>query len=118
MEPPLIPISGRRRGMRHKAGLWTSAIAALGFVFITAHAAAQPGPEAPSAKPVQEVPSQSPIQPSTDIDPPAPPPGTAAAPVEDPMGSMEKRVSILEEWKTKIEKLPALSNKVNFGLNA
>jgi len=34
------------------------------------------------------------------------------------MENFDKRLSIMEEWKTKIEKLPSLSNKVNFGLNA
>ncbi|MBX3237115.1 MAG: hypothetical protein KF814_13275 [Nitrospiraceae bacterium] len=38
--------------------------------------------------------------------------------VEDPLASYEKRLSVVEEWKTKVERLPLLSNKVNFGLNA
>lgn len=50
--------------------------------------------------------------------PPAPPPAPAMAPFDDPMGNFDKRLSIMEEWKTKVEKLPILSNKVNFGLNA
>ncbi len=50
--------------------------------------------------------------------PPAPSPAPATTPVDDPMANFDKRLSIMEEWKTKIEKLPSLSNKVNFGLNA
>lgn len=52
------------------------------------------------------------------LGPPAPPPGPTAVPLNDPMENFDKRLSIMEEWKTKIEKLPSLSNKVNFGLNA
>jgi hypothetical protein len=104
--------------MIHKSGLWAGAIAALCFVFVIVEAGAQPVQEGPSPRPAQDVPSQPTTQQSVEIGPPPAPPGTTAAPLEDPMGSMEKRVSILEEWKTKIEKLPMLSNKVNFGLNA
>lgn len=50
--------------------------------------------------------------------PPAPSPAPVMAPLNDPMEAFDKRLSIIEEWKTKIEKLPSLSNKVNFGLNA
>lgn len=38
--------------------------------------------------------------------------------IEDPLANVEKRLSVVEEWKTTIERLPSLSNKVNFGLNA
>ena len=52
------------------------------------------------------------------VGPPAPPPTQTTAPLNDPMENFDKRLSIVEEWKTKVEKLPSLSNKVNFGLNA
>lgn len=44
-------------------------------------------------------------------------PGVAPV-AEDPMVNFDKRLSVVEEWKTKIEKLPILSGKVNVGLNA
>lgn len=37
---------------------------------------------------------------------------------DEAIANVDKRLSVIEEWKTKIEKLPSLSNKVNFGLNA
>ena len=47
------------------------------------------------------------------------PPTPAAAPaVVDPLANFDRRLSLMEEWKATIEKLPTLSNKVNFGLNA
>ena len=98
--------------MTHTVGrLWSRTVGTLLVVLIVSNAEAQP---------VQDIQSQSSTPQSTAFPqgPPAPPPGTAAVPLEDPMGSIDKRVSILEEWKTKIEKLPMLSNKVNFGLNA
>jgi len=52
------------------------------------------------------------------VGPPSPPPTQTPAPLNDPMENFDKRLSIVEEWKTKVEKLPNLSNKVNFGLNA
>jgi hypothetical protein len=42
-------------------------------------------------------------------------PSAAVAPINP---QIEKRLDILEEWKEKIEKLPILTDKVNFGLNA
>ncbi len=55
-----------------------------------------------------------------------PPPSSAPAapmigPTElgyQPSPLVEKRLDIIEEWKEKIENLPALSDKVNVGLNA
>ncbi|HTL60553.1 MAG TPA: hypothetical protein VL261_02805 [Nitrospira sp.] len=47
--------------------------------------------------------------------PEAPPP---SPPIVDPVESLDKRLSIIEEWKAKIERLPSLSNKFNAGLNA
>ena len=47
--------------------------------------------------------------------PQAAPPSTPAV---DPVESLDKRLSLLEEWKAKIERLPSLSNKFNIGLNA
>lgn len=47
-----------------------------------------------------------------------PPTPAAAPPIEDPMANFDKRLSLMEEWKATVERLPALSNKVNFGLNA
>lgn len=37
---------------------------------------------------------------------------------EENVANLDKRVSLMEEWKSTIERLPSLSNKVNFGLNA
>ena len=34
------------------------------------------------------------------------------------MENLDKRLSTIEEWKAKIERLPSLSNKFNIGLNA
>jgi hypothetical protein len=45
-------------------------------------------------------------------------PASALPPAEDPTVNLDKRLSVIEEWKTKIEKLPILSGKVNVGLNA
>jgi hypothetical protein len=47
-----------------------------------------------------------------------PQPSLPPAPVEDQSANLDKRLSLLEEWKTKIERLPSLSNKFNIGLNA
>ncbi|MER3422558.1 MAG: hypothetical protein C4293_04300 [Nitrospiraceae bacterium] len=56
---------------------------------------------------------------------PAPGPSSQAeamtgppAPPDDPQARTDTRLDILEEWKAKIERLPILSDKVNFGLNA
>lgn len=38
--------------------------------------------------------------------------------VPDPIANMDQRLSTIEEWKAKIEKLPSLSGKFNVGLNA
>jgi hypothetical protein len=46
---------------------------------------------------------------------PAPAPAT---PAPDPVENLDKRLSTIEEWKAKIERLPSLSNKFNIGLNA
>lgn len=47
------------------------------------------------------------------------PQAPSSAPVtEDPLANVEKRLSVVEEWKTKVERLPILTNKVNVGLNA
>jgi hypothetical protein len=46
---------------------------------------------------------------------PAPPPST---PVPDSVTNMDQRLSVIEEWKAKIERLPSLSGKFNVGLNA
>ncbi|WP_447972171.1 hypothetical protein [Nitrospira sp. Kam-Ns4a] len=46
--------------------------------------------------------------------PPAPPP----PPITQVPPEVDKRLDLLEEWKAKVERLPSLSNKVNFGLNA
>src|SRR5215467_10253140 len=47
--------------------------------------------------------------------PETPPP---SPPVVDPVDTLDKRLSVIEEWKAKIERLPSLSNKFNVGLNA
>jgi hypothetical protein len=47
-----------------------------------------------------------------------PQPMLPAEPVEDPSANLDKRLSLLEEWKAKIERLPSLSGKFNAGLNA
>jgi len=70
------------------------------FVSTQALAQTQPGIEP------QPVIAQGPQAPSS------------APAVEDPLANVEKRLGAVEEWKTKIERLPLLSNKVNFGLNA
>jgi hypothetical protein len=45
-------------------------------------------------------------------------PESTVSVVEDPTVNLDKRLSVIEEWKTSIERLPVLSGKVNFGLNA
>jgi hypothetical protein len=45
----------------------------------------------------------------------APSPSTS---VPEPVENLDKRLSTIEEWKAKIERLPSLSNKFNIGLNA
>ena len=40
------------------------------------------------------------------------------SPVVDPSADLDKRLSLLEEWKAKIERFPSLSGKFNMGLNA
>ncbi len=67
-------------------------------LFTSTHALAQ-------SQPVTEP------QPATAQGPQSPPSTPAA---EDPLANVEKRLGAVEEWKTKIEKLPLLSNKVNF----
>lgn len=47
--------------------------------------------------------------------PQSPLPSPAGA---DPVESLDKRLSIIEEWKARIERLPSLSDKFNIGLNA
>ena len=39
-------------------------------------------------------------------------------PPPDPNLQMDRRLSVIEEWKAKIERLPSLSGKFNMGLNA
>ena len=41
-----------------------------------------------------------------------------STPVSDPVATLDTRLSTIEEWKAKIERLPSLSNKFNIGLNA
>jgi hypothetical protein len=38
--------------------------------------------------------------------------------VPDPVANLDSRLSMVEEWKAKIEKLPSLSGKFNIGMNA
>ena len=50
-------------------------------------------------------------------------PGRAQAPVpsappSDPSANLDQRLSAIEEWKAKIERLPSLSDKFNVGMNA
>jgi hypothetical protein len=45
----------------------------------------------------------------------APSPSTS---VPDPVTNLDSRLSMVEEWKAKIERLPSLSGKFNIGLNA
>jgi hypothetical protein len=45
-------------------------------------------------------------------------PSTTSTVMDDPLTRMERRLDLLEEWKTRVEKLPLLAGKVNFGLNA
>jgi len=56
---------------------------------------------------------------------PAPTPMAPVAPASPVTGpsyeiprQIEQRLDIIEEWKEKVEKLPILTDKVNFGLNA
>jgi hypothetical protein len=53
--------------------------------------------------------------PPTQLAPTASPPSQIT---DDPLTRIERRLDLLEEWKTKVEKLPLLAGKVNFGLNA
>ena len=39
-------------------------------------------------------------------------------PCPDPSANLDQRLSAIEEWKAKIERLPSLSGKFNVGLNA
>ena len=57
--------------------------------------------------------SQGPAQ----VEQGAPAPSPSAS-VADPVENLDKRLSTIEEWKAKIERLPSLSNKFNIGLNA
>lgn len=41
-----------------------------------------------------------------------------SAPLPDPSANLDQRLSVIEEWKAKIERLPSLSGKFNVGLNA
>lgn len=43
---------------------------------------------------------------------------TPPTPVVDPVETLDKRLSLIEEWKAKVERLPSLSGKFNAGLNA
>ncbi len=72
-------------------------------LFTGGHAAwAQVAPEGQSPAPSGQSPQ-----------PPSPPP-----PVADPVTTLDQRLSVVEEWKAKIERLPSLSDKFNIGLNA
>ena len=57
--------------------------------------------------------SQGPVQ-STQ----GPQPSAATTAVQDPVTTLDQRLSLLEEWKAKIERLPSLSGKFNAGMNA
>ena len=41
-----------------------------------------------------------------------------SAPPSDPSANLDQRLSAIEEWKAKIERLPSLSDKFNVGMNA
>ena len=41
-----------------------------------------------------------------------------SAPEQDPVANLDQRLSTIEEWKAKIEKLPSLTDKFNVGINA
>ena len=69
------------------------------------------GAQATAADPANQ--SQGPVQ--AEQGAPAPSPTTSIA---DPVENLDKRLSTIEEWKAKIERLPSLSNKFNIGLNA
>jgi hypothetical protein len=45
----------------------------------------------------------------------APSPSTS---LPDPVANLDTRVSVIEEWKAKIERLPSLGGKFNIGMNA
>jgi hypothetical protein len=70
-----------------------------------------PGTHATAADPA--VQNQGPAQPEQG--PPTPLPSTKAP---DPVTNLDQRLSTIEEWKAKIERLPSLSGKFNIGLNA
>jgi len=53
--------------------------------------------------------------PTQQVVPEPPPP---SSPAVDPVESLDQRLSAIEEWKAKIERLPSLSGKFNVGLNA
>ena len=41
-----------------------------------------------------------------------------SAPEPDPVANLDQRLSTIEEWKAKIERLPSLTDKFNVGMNA
>ena len=72
-------------------------------LFIGGHAAwAQLAPEGQSPPPSGQGPQPPPLPP----------------PVADPVTTLDQRLSVIEEWKAKIERLPSLSDKFNVGMNA
>ncbi len=89
----------------------------LVFALFLSTQAAAVEPTQESQAPVGAVQGPEPASPSAPMMqgplPPAPP-----TPVADPNANLEKRLSIVEEWKAKIEKLPSLSGKFNAGMNA
>ncbi len=89
--------------MHQKQSRFVAGIAVMIVVVLMATQA--PAQTQPSTEPQAQI-AQGPQAPSS----------TTA--IEDPLANVEKRLSVVEEWKTKIERLPSLSNKVNFGLNA
>ena len=87
----------------HRIVLPLSILILVCALFIGGHAAsAQVAPEGQGAAPPAQGPESS------------PPP----APVTDPVTTLDQRLSVIEEWKAKIERLPSLSDKFNIGLNA
>jgi hypothetical protein len=81
------------------------------LLLIATVVAAHPLGSATAAESPQAPSGQPPVPHSLEAERPAKPQGEIPLPVE-------KRLDILEEWKIKVERLPILTDKINFGLNA
>lgn len=90
--------------MRRKQAVLAVYILALGIWLL-------PGTDVTAAD--RAVQNQGPAEPVQEA-----PASSSSTSVPDPVTNLDQRLSTLEEWKAKIERLPSLSGKFNVGLNA